>query len=141
MSLLNKLWAHVRSVLQFKVKRWHIAMRGRDEQDARVLVCLEDGIWYWVLLEWLFWDFGTQICHWTDCIKFPKFVLGWTRVWDKEWDEEPSTFEDYYGDSIHSLWHVHICDPCLQWVWKHKDVGRKSPEFELTLDEAKEKFN
>jgi len=140
MLLLNKLWAWVRSVVQFRVKRWHVAMCGWDEKDIRVLICLEDSIWYWVLLEWLFWDCGTWVCHYSDYIKVPKFVRNWTRVWDAEWSDEPSTFEEYYGDSIHSIWHCHVCDPPLQWVWKHKDYFKAWPQWELTLAEAKEKF-
>ncbi len=142
MSLINKLWARVRPVLQFRVKRWHVAMRGWDEKDVRVLICLEDSIWYWVLAEWFFWDCMTWVCHSTDVVKFPKFVRNWTRLWGgHEFGDEPCTFEEYYGDSPSSLWHVYICDPPLQWVWKHKDIGKKQPQWELTLAEAKEKFD
>lgn len=133
--MLSKL----KQLIQFRIKRWHTAMRGWDDQSIRVLICLEDVIWYWAVLEWLFWDIGTWVCHYSDYVKLPKFIRNWKRVWDKE--EEACTFEDWYGDSIHSLWHCNICDPCLQWVWRHKDKFPKaSPQFEMTLAEAKEKF-
>lgn len=132
--MLSKL----KQLIQFKIKRWHVAARGWDEKDVRVLICLEDSIWYWVLLEWLFYC-GTYICHWSGYIKLPKVIRNWKRVWDAE--EEACTFEEWYGDSIHSLWHVHICDPPLQWVWKHKDIGKKQPCWELSVAEAKEKFD
>lgn len=137
--MLSKVWLTLKRVLQFRIKRWNTAMRGHGEQGIRVLICLEDNIWYWVLLEWLFWDVQTHVCSWMEEIKpFPRFVLNWKRVWDKEWDPEPSTFEEWYGDSLHSIWHCNICDPLLQWVWKHKN--RYEPDFELTLDEARKKF-
>jgi hypothetical protein len=137
MLSIDKLWARVRSVLQFRIKRWHVSMRGW-EKDVRVLICLEDSIWYWAALEWLFWDIGTWVCHWSDLVKVPKFVRSWKRVWDRE--EEACTFEEWYGDSIHSIWHCNVCDPCLQWVWRHKDFFKAWPQFEMTLAEAREKF-
>lgn len=133
--MLSKL----KQLLQFRIKRWHVAMRGWDEQNTRVLICLEDSIWYWVALEYLFWDIGTWVCHYTDWIKVPKFIRNWKRVWDKE--EEACTFEEWYGDSIHSIWHCNVCDPLCQWVWKHKDIGKKQPQWEMTIAEAKERFD
>ena len=132
--MLSKL----KQLIQFRVKRWHVATRGWDEQNTRVLICLEDSIWYWAVLEFLCWDVQTWLCHWSDYVKVPKFIRNWHRVWDKE--EEACTFEEWYGDSIHSIWHCNICDPCLQWVWKHKDYFKAWPQFEMTLAEAKEKF-
>jgi hypothetical protein len=141
MLSLNQLWARVRSVLQWRVKRWHVSQRGWDEKDIRVLICLEDSIWYWALLEWIVWDNFTWVCMWTDYIKVPMFIRNWKRVWDAEWDEEPCTFDDYYGDSLHSIWHCGVCDPSCQWVWKHKfATDRKEVQWELTLDEARAKF-
>jgi len=140
LSKIKKLLAWFKSVVQFRVKRWHTATRGWDEQSIRVLICLEDSIWYWVVLEWLFWDVQTYVCHYTDYVKLPKFIRNIKRVWDPKWDTEPSTFEEWYGDSIHSLWHAHVCDPLLQWVWRHKNVGKVEPTWELTLDEARKTF-
>jgi len=136
MLSIDKLRARVRSVLQFRVKRWGYGMRGWDEQTTRLVVHLEDNVWYWVVLEWFFWDCMTWVCHWTDLVKVPRFIRSWKRVWDKE--EEACTFEEWYGDSIHSIWHCNICDPCLQWVWKHK--RQPEPQWELTLDEARKVF-
>jgi hypothetical protein len=138
MTFLSRLRAGVRSVLQFRVKRWHAAMSGWGEDDIRVLICLKDDVWYWLLLEWLFWDNQTYVCQWMQYVKLPGFVRNWKRVWDKEWDDEPSTFEEYYGDSFHAIWHCAVCDPLNQWVWKHQD--KHQPMFEMTLDEARSKF-
>jgi hypothetical protein len=129
----------IKKLLQFRLKRWHTAMRGWKGQDIRVIVCLEDSIWYWVILEWLA---GLQqyVCHWMGYVKLPKFIRRIERVWDAEWDPEPSTWEEYYGDSLHSLWHVHVCDPIFQFVWKHKDFHKAWPQWEMTLDEARKTF-
>lgn len=135
------LWRYVLSIVQFRVKRWHVAERGWDEQDIRVLICLEDSIWYWVVLEWVFWDHATWLCAWMYNVKFPKFIRNWKRCWGgEEFGNEFCTFEDHFGSSLHDLWHIYICDPPLQWVWKHKDFGKVQPTWELTLPEAKEKF-
>lgn len=141
MSLLNKLWARVRSVLQFRIKRWHVAMRGWDEKDIRVLICLEDSIWYWVLLEKLFWDCVTHVCHWMNYVPLPKWFRNWERAWDSDEPNEIMKAEDWFGDDLGSIWHCHICSPPLQWVWKHKDIGKKQPQWEMTIAEAKERFD
>jgi|SRR5271157_137347 len=138
--MLSKL----KKLIQFRVKRWQVAMRG-----SNVLIVMEDSIWYWALLDWLALDCGLVMCSWLVCkdtgwrrfLKLPRFIRDWKRVWDKEWDEEPSTFEDYYGDDLSTIWHCCVEGPILQWIWKHKDYWRKRPEFELTLAEAKEKFD
>jgi hypothetical protein len=133
--MLSKL----KQLIQFRIKRWHVAMRGWDEQNARVLICLEDVIWYWAVLEWL-WDQQSWLCHWSDYIKLPKFIRDLEGHWDDDDPEYYSTWEDWYGDSIHSMWHCNICNPLFQWVWKHKDYFKAYPQWELTLAEAKEKF-
>ena len=74
----------LKKLFQFRVKRWHTAMRGWDEKDIRVLICLEDLIWYWMVLEWLFWDNGTYICHWLHYVPLPRFIRNWERHWDKD---------------------------------------------------------
>ena len=141
MSIIKKLLAALKSVIQFRVKRWHAAMRGWDEQSIRVLICLEDSIWYWAVLEWLFWDVQTHICHHMDLVKLPKFIRNWKRAWDKNEPTEVCTWEEWYGDSIHSLWHCYVCDPLLQWVWKHKAFHKDAyPQWEMTLDEARKIF-
>jgi hypothetical protein len=140
LSKIKKLLAAVQSAVQFRVKRWHTAMRGWDEKDIRVIICLEDSIWYWIVLEWLFWDVQTYVCHYTDFVKLPKFIRNWKRAWDKDEPDEITTWQDWYGDSIHSLWHVYVCDPLCQWVWKHKDFHKAWPQWELTLDEARKQF-
>lgn len=131
----------IKQLVQFRIKRWYVAMRGWDDSSARVLICLEDVIWYWAVLEWVFWDHGTWVCHWMNYIKLPIFIRNWTRLWGgEEFGDEPCRFEEYYGDSLHTFWHVYICDPPLQWVFKHKDFFKAWPQWELTLAEAKEKF-
>jgi hypothetical protein len=141
MLSIKKLWAWVRSVLQFRIKRWHVAMRGWDEKDIRVLICLEDSIWYWVLLEKLFWDCGTWVCHWMGYVPLPKWFRNWERAWDSDEPDEVMKAEDWFGDDLGSIWHCHVCDPPLQWVWKHKDIGKKQPTWEMTIAEAKERFD
>jgi hypothetical protein len=133
----SKIKDALRPVVQFRVRRWHVATRGWTEQDTRVLVCCETRIWYWVLAEFVFWDLQTYVCHYSDFIKLPRFIRNWKRQWDSDGDFGVSTFEEYYGDSIHSLWHGYVCDPLLQWVWRHNEC---EAEFELTLDEARKKF-
>jgi hypothetical protein len=135
--MLSKLKNALRSVVQFRVRRWGVSMRGWDEQTARVLICCETRVWYWVLAEFVFWDLQTYVCHYTDFIKLPGFIRNWERHWDKDDPEYFAKFEDYFGGSIHSLWHGYICDPLVQWVWRHNEV---EAEFELTLDEARKKF-
>jgi len=130
----------IKKLLQFRIKRWHVAMWGWDEKDIRVLICLEDVIWYWAVLEWLFWDVQTYVCHYSDFIKLPKWVRNIRGHWDDDDPEYEATWEDWYGDSLHSIWHCNVCDPLLQWVWKHKDFHKAWPQWELTLDEAREKF-
>ena len=140
LSKIKKALAWFKSVVQFRVKRWHTAMRGWDEKDIRVIICLEDSIWYWVVLEFLFWDVQTYVCHYSDFVKLPKFIRNWKRNWDKDDPQYVGTFEDWYGDSIHSLWHAHVCDPLLQWVWRHKSFNKAEPQWEMTLDEARKTF-
>lgn len=140
LSKIKKLLTAVMSVVQFRVKRWHTAMRGWDEQSIRVIICLEDSIWYWVVLEWLFWDVQTYACNWTHFVKLPRFIRNWKRAWDKDEPNDIVSWEDWYGDSLHSLWHVHVCDFLCQWVWKHKNFHKAWPQWELTLDEARKHF-
>src|SRR5277367_3430834 len=139
--MLSKL----KKLFQFRVHRWHVAMRG-----SNVLIVMEDGVWYWVLLEWLSWDCGLAMCDWLRgadtgwrrFLKLPKFIREWKRCWGgEEFGDEPCTFEEYYGDDLTSIWHCSFESPILQWIWRHKDIGMKRPEFEMTLAEAKEKFN
>jgi hypothetical protein len=130
----------LKKLLQFRVKRWHTAMRGWDEKDIRVIICLEDLIWYWMVLEWLFWDNGTYICHWLGYVPLPKFICNWERHWDKDDPEYFAKFGDWFGDDFGCLWHVWVCDPTCQWVWKHKDFKKAWPQWELTLEEARKTF-
>lgn len=132
------MWSKLKKLLQWRVKRWHTAMRGWDDKDIRVLVCLEDQIWYWAVLQWWFWDVMTYVCHWTHFIPLPNFLLDWERNWDKDDPEYRGKWRDWYGESFHGLWHGLICDPPIQWVWDH--LNHYEPTWEMTLDEARKCF-
>jgi hypothetical protein len=134
--MLSKL----KQLIQFRIKTWYVATRGWEEKDIRVLICLEDSIWYWLVLEWA-WGIVAHLCHWSDYIKLPKFVRAIKGHWDDDDPEYYATWEDWYGDSIHSMFHCNICDPFFQWVYKHKEYFPAAwPQWELTLAEVKEKF-
>lgn len=136
--MLSNLWAKIRPVVQFRIQRWHVAMRGYTEQNTRVIVDCESDIWYWVLAEVIFCNFQTHICHWLHNISLPGFMTGIRGHWDKDDPEYYASFGDWFGDDVGSIWHYCICDPCLQFVWKHKNPNQAA--FELTLDEARAKF-
>lgn len=137
--MLSKLWAKVRPFVQFRVRRWHVAMRGWDETDIRVLVICEDDIWYWALAEFLAWNCGTTICDWLHHVPLPKWLRNWERLWGgAEFGDEPCKFEDYYGDDLSVFWHCWVESPACQFAWKHKN--HNVVEFEMTLDEARKKF-
>jgi len=136
--MLSKLWAKVRPVLQFRLRRWHISMGGWNEQDVRILIGCDAQIWYWALIEFVLWDGQTYLCSWGHYIPLPWFIRNWKRHWDKDDPEYFEKFEDWFGDDLGCLWHCYVCDPLLQWVWKRKDQNEAS--FELTLDEARKKF-
>jgi len=135
--MLSNLWAKIRPVLQFKVRRWHTSMRGWTEQNARVFVNCETDIWYWALAEFLS-DLQSYFCSWTHNIPLPGFICNIKGHWDKDDPEYLASFGDWFGDDLGGLWHGYICDPCLEFVWKHK--SHDEAEFELTLDEARKKF-
>lgn len=135
MSFFNRVWAAVRPVVQFRVQRWHMAMRGWGDSDIRVLVCCEDDIWYWRLAEFIGWDCCTRVCDWLHHVPLPKWLRNWERAWGAP---EPCKFEQWYGDDFSVFWHCWVESPVCQWAWKHKN--RHVVEFELTLDEARVKF-
>lgn len=139
MLFLNKLWAQVRSVLQFRVKRWYTAMRGWDEKDIRVLICLEDEIWYWLLADEIVMSGFTRICDVLHWVKLPKFILNWERHWDKDDPEYFGKWEDWLGDDLGCIWHCYVEHKALNWVYKHRS-NVQLPQFEMTLDEARQKF-
>ena len=133
------------SCLRFRVRRWHTAMRGWDERDVRVLVCLEEDVWYWALTEWFVEDVVTGFCDVLGRFKFPEFVLNWEHAWgdgdpDLNPDHEVSKFREYWGEYLCCFWHVYVESPLFDWVWKRKIGTKTDPEFEMTLDEAKSKF-
>ena len=136
--MLSKLWAKVRPVLQFRIRRWHPSTRGWNEQNIRVLIDCDAQVWYWALAEFIAWDLQTYVCHWLTYVPLPGFLCNIKGHWDKDDPTYYEPFGQWFGDDIGSLWHVYVCDPLLQWVWKHKDQNEAS--FELTLDEARKKF-
>lgn len=138
MLSLKSLWARVRSVLQFRVKRWGYGMRGWNEADVRLIVHLEDNIWYWAALEWLFWDCGTWVCHWLHNVPLPMFLQNWERHWDEDEPDELWKLGEYWGDDLGSFWHILVCNPLCQWVWSKKSIHE--PQWEMTLDEARKTF-
>jgi hypothetical protein len=131
----------LKKLLQWRVTSWYVSYRGwRDDQpDFRVVVTFQEDVWYWRFLEWLCWDRGLVMCDWLTSFKLPMFVRNWTRVWDPE-DAEPSTFEEYYGDDLSSIWHCDVEDPIIQFVWKHQYAFQRRWDCEMTLAEAQEKF-
>jgi hypothetical protein len=133
--MLSKL----KSVVQFRVQRWHISMRGWNEQDTRVLIVCESDIWYWALLLFLGWDCATHVCEWLHYIKLPRWLRNWKRQWDSDRDFGPCTFEEYYGDDLSTFWHVWVESPLCQFAWKHRNY-EGDVEVELTIDEARKKF-
>ena len=130
-----KKW--LKNLINFRVKRWHTATRGWGEEDIRVLICLQDDIWYWALLDWLAAE-ETYICHWLHSIPLPKWVRNWKRAWDTDEPTEIIKFGEWFGDDLGGLWHVFICTPLMQWTYRH--LNPNQPMFELTLDEARSKF-
>jgi hypothetical protein len=144
--MLSKL----KKLLQWRVTTWYISYSGwrDDNPDFRVDICLQEDVWYWRFLEWLFWDLGLVSCSlvrsedhgWRRFLKLPKFILNIKRVWDKEWDPEPSTFEEWFGDDLTGIVHCHFEDPIDQWVWRHQFKHQKYWRYSITLDEAKKLF-
>jgi hypothetical protein len=126
-------------MLRYKVWRWHTAMRGWTEEDTRVLLILQQDIWYWAFLDWLSWDVGTNGCEWLHKVPIPKFICNIKHQWDEDGDFDPCTFGEYYGDDIGCMWHLFVCSPFLNWVWKHRKEHIEI-EFEMTLAEARVKF-
>jgi hypothetical protein len=135
-TMVSKFIETLRRIVQFRVYRWRIAMRGWDEQSARVLVECETDIWYWALAEWL-QDRQTYLCLWLQSVPLPGFICNWERQWDKE-EPDSCKFKDWYGGDFGGIWHAVICDPLMQFIWKHKD--HHTVEFELTMEEARNKF-
>ena len=136
--MLSKLIDALRRVLQFKVRRWHVSMGGWNEHNARIIIGCDAQIWYWILIEFVAWDLQTYLCHWLGYIPLPGFICRIKGHWDKDELEYFEPFGQWFGNDVGSLWHSFVCDPLLQWVWKHK--GQNEVSFELTLDEARKKF-
>jgi len=116
-------------------------MRGWKDQDVRVIICLEDCKWHWFVLEWLV-ELQQYLCHWLHNVPLPRIVREMERHWDEDDPEYFGKFEDWYGDDLGCLWHSCVDNPLSQWVWKHKYAGKgaHSPQWELTLDEARKTF-
>lgn len=136
--MLSKLKDVLRPVVQYRIRRWNVSMSGYKEENIRLVVNCETDIWYWALAEFVFWNLQTHLCHWLHNIPLPKFFRNWERHWDKDDPEYFAKFEDWYGDDFGCLWHLHVCDPLLRFVWKHKNQDQAA--FELTIDEARKKF-
>jgi hypothetical protein len=114
-------------------------MGGWHEKDVRLIVDLEEDIWYWALVNHLAWDWTTRVCSWLHYVKLPKFILDWERHWDEDDPEYLARFEDWFGDNLGNLWHVYVEDPICQWAWRHRDYKR-DVGIRLTLDEARGYF-
>jgi hypothetical protein len=137
LKFFSRSWGVLRSIIQFRVQRWYVALRGGTD-DLCVLAYLENDTWYCVLLEFITWNCIPQICDGLSHIPLPKFVCNWKRKWGGPNDEEVYTLEQWCGDNLGCLWHLWIESPILQFVWKFKD--RNVVEFEMSLEEARGKF-
>lgn len=144
--MLSKL----KKLLQWRVTMWYVSYSGwrDDSPDFRVEVGLQEDVWYWRFLEWLCWDVGLVSCThfrsedhgWRRLFKLPRFILNFKCVWDAEWDQEPSTFEDWFGSDLTTIIHCHLEDPIDQWIWRHQYKHQKNWRISMTLAEAQEKF-
>lgn len=129
----------IKNLFCFRVQRWNHGMRGWKEKDIRLVVTLEDDVWYWALANHIGWNWTTQICEWLHNVPLPKFVRNWEGHWDKDDPEYFAKYEDWAGDDFGSLWHCHVETPICQWAWKRRNWAGDI-HLELTLDEAREKF-
>jgi len=139
LSKIKKLLAWFKSVVQFRVKRWHYAMGGWHEKDVQLTVILEDDVWYWALANYLSFDWVTLPCELLSHVPLPWFIRNWERHWDKDDPEYFAKFEDWFGDDFGSLWHCYVENPICQWVWKRRNWAGDIC-LDLTLDEARKKF-
>ena len=125
-------------ILRFKVRNWYTGMHGWEEDEIRVIVTCTENIWYWALMEWFWMNVESWACYYMDYIPLPKFFRNWKRAWDEDEPGSPCTFEEYWGGTLGSLWHVFICDPVFHFVWSRLD--QHPVDFELTLPEARTMF-
>lgn len=119
-----------------RIQRWSIGYKGWVN-ESRVVVSCDDEKAFWAFMDWL-WSWQTWLCHVLYFIPLPGLLTEWERAWDKDEPEDVMTFGSWYGDSLGTLWHLLVCDPVGQLIWSRLD-GR-TVEFELTMEEAKEKF-
>lgn len=129
----SKLWAGIRSVVQFRVQRWHLATGG----SRKVIVVLEDDIWYWVVAHFLAWDCCTRVCDLLHHVPMPRWLRNWEGKWDK--DEESCKLSEWYGDTFDVFWHCWIESPFMQWAHSHRN-WQGDQQIEISLEDARVKF-
>ncbi len=122
-----------------RVQNWHTSMRGWKGDEVRVIVTCESRLWHWALADWL-WGWQQWLCHWLGVVPLPKFITNLQGIYDADDKEHPCTFGEWFGDDVGGLWHIFICEPVFQAIWKHF-VGERVVDFELTLEEARQKFS
>ena len=126
-------------MFDWKVRRWSgLWLGGGTGEDTEVSVNLEEGVWYWFVLEFLAWDCCTRVCDWLSHIKLPRVIRNWERKWGDDPDRAPCKYEDWWGSGLDTLWHSWVEQPFCQWVWKHKT---QAAVWRMPLSEARKQFS
>ncbi len=111
------------------MKTWTFAINGKLKLGSLILI---EQPWYVSFIEWINDNILGYWCDWFQYIPLPKFI----HVVDKE-DNQKYSLYDYYG-SVGTCWHIIVCDPIFQWVYKHPK--RKETTVELGYNKIKKMF-
>ena len=133
----SRLLSGIASIVCFKIPYWDVGMSGWDESDIQVIVQCRFETWYWTLTEWFWWNVQAAFCESLHHVPLPSLLTKWKRHWD-DWDDEPTTLGEYYGNDLGCLWDALICGNGFQVIWKHLDQNPMT--FVMPLPEAREKF-